>query len=222
CMSWTWFLSNLMQFYWVAPLALVPLAFHKKAVWPRIVGLAVVGMFVLVHVVMTVVLELDVNGDVLRRQSEYFWIIFQQPYCRVAPFAIGLGLGYLLDRTNFRFCMGKAVVCIGWVTAFATSTTLTLITYDENQHLLEDATGWSRTSRVVHETLQRPLWGLVVCWVVFACTTEHGGPINRFLSWRGFLPLSRLTYCVYLLHPVVILCDLFAYRVFAYFTIGYV
>ena len=24
--------------------------------------------------------------------------------------------------------------------------------------------------------------------------------MNRFLSWKGFLPLSRLTYCVYLIH----------------------
>lgn len=26
------------------------------------------------------------------------------------------------------------------------------------------------------------------------------GVIDHFLSWRGFLPLSRLTYCVYLIH----------------------
>ena len=26
------------------------------------------------------------------------------------------------------------------------------------------------------------------------------GFVNRFLSWKGFLPLSRLTYCVYLIH----------------------
>ena len=26
------------------------------------------------------------------------------------------------------------------------------------------------------------------------------GFVNHFLSWKGFLPLSRLTYCVYLIH----------------------
>jgi len=30
------------------------------------------------------------------------------------------------------------------------------------------------------------------------------GFINTFLSWKGFIPLSRLTYCAYLVHPVVI------------------
>jgi peptidoglycan/LPS O-acetylase OafA/YrhL len=28
----------------------------------------------------------------------------------------------------------------------------------------------------------------------------HEGFLNRLLSWKGFLPLSRLTYCVYLIH----------------------
>ena len=30
------------------------------------------------------------------------------------------------------------------------------------------------------------------------------GIFNTILSWRGFLPLSRLTYAIYLLNPVVI------------------
>ena len=30
------------------------------------------------------------------------------------------------------------------------------------------------------------------------------GPVNSFLSWKAFIPLSRLTYCAYLIHPLVI------------------
>ena len=40
--------------------------------------------------------------------------------------------------------------------------------------------------------------------VIFDRTIKYlmtqSGIIDRFLSWRGFLPLSRLTYCVYLIH----------------------
>jgi len=35
----------------------------------------------------------------------------------------------------------------------------------------------------------------------FVC---FAGPVNKFLSWKGFMPLSRLTYCSYLIHPLVI------------------
>ena len=32
------------------------------------------------------------------------------------------------------------------------------------------------------------------------------GPIGRFLSWKGWIPVSRLTYCLYLVHliPIVV------------------
>ncbi|KAK3592291.1 hypothetical protein CHS0354_032681 [Potamilus streckersoni] len=56
-----------------------------------------------------------------------------------------------------------------------------------------------------YSALFRTAWGFGVCWVVFACATGNGGPINSLLSWAPFVPLSRLTYCAYLVHPVIIL-----------------
>ncbi len=32
------------------------------------------------------------------------------------------------------------------------------------------------------------------------CITGNGGLVNKLLSWKGFIPLSRLTYSVYLTH----------------------
>jgi hypothetical protein len=34
-------------------------------------------------------------------------------------------------------------------------------------------------------------------------------PVNAFLSYRGFFPLSRLTYCAYLLHPLIMMLTSF-------------
>ena len=31
------------------------------------------------------------------------------------------------------------------------------------------------------------------------------GPVNTLLSWRGIIPLSRLTYTAYLVHPIVMM-----------------
>ncbi|KAM7304819.1 nose resistant to fluoxetine protein 6 [Ixodes scapularis] len=35
---------------------------------------------------------------------------------------------------------------------------------------------------------------------MFACATKNGGLLNKFLSWNVFIPLSRLTYGIYLVH----------------------
>ena len=44
------------------------------------------------------------------------------------------------------------------------------------------------------------IWGICTLWVIGACSTGNGGMINRFLGWKGFIPLSRMTYSVYLTH----------------------
>lgn len=75
--------------------------------------------------------------------------------------------------------------------------------------------------KLTYGPLHRAAWALALAWTIVACIHGYGGKkhvfhfkslqtikfdliylgfINRFLSWRGFLPLSRLTYCVYLIH----------------------
>ena len=39
-----------------------------------------------------------------------------------------------------------------------------------------------------------------------------GGPIGAFLSWGVFVPLSRLTFTAYLIHPIVVSTSLFSLR----------
>jgi len=58
--------------------------------------------------------------------------------------------------------------------------------------------------RAFYGAVSRPAWSLCICWLMFACLSGCGGPIDEFLSWRGWLPLSRLSYCTYLLHYTII------------------
>ncbi|XP_070389402.1 nose resistant to fluoxetine protein 6-like [Dermacentor albipictus] len=46
----------------------------------------------------------------------------------------------------------------------------------------------------------RILWSFSLSWITLACATGRGGPLSKFLSWNAFVPLSRLSYCVYLMH----------------------
>lgn len=49
----------------------------------------------------------------------------------------------------------------------------------------------------------RTLWAVGLSWIVLACLTGHGGFVNSILSWKGFVPFSRLTYSAYIIHPVI-------------------
>ena len=52
--------------------------------------------------------------------------------------------------------------------------------------------------------LKRLIWSLNLSLIVWMCITGNGGFVNRFLSAKLFIPLSRLTYCVYLTHAWIV------------------
>lgn len=77
-------------------------------------------------------------------------------------------------------------------------------------------------------------WALALSWVVVACVTGYGGPVNSILSSKFFAPLSRLTYCAYLIHPLIMLSavahmdgpmhlqrDTMIIAIFGYFFVSY-
>lgn len=56
----------------------------------------------------------------------------------------------------------------------------------------------------IYSSTHRTIWSIGLSWIVYACITGQGGFTNSFLSWKGFIPMSRLTFMVYLVHPWLI------------------
>ncbi|XP_029823004.3 nose resistant to fluoxetine protein 6-like [Ixodes scapularis] len=46
----------------------------------------------------------------------------------------------------------------------------------------------------------RLMWAAFLAWLTFSCATGGGGFLCRFLSWGAFVPLSRLSYGIYIIH----------------------
>ncbi|XP_050043661.2 nose resistant to fluoxetine protein 6-like [Dermacentor andersoni] len=46
----------------------------------------------------------------------------------------------------------------------------------------------------------RILWSFFLAWIILMCATGREGTLNKLLSWKAFVPLSRLSYGVYLIH----------------------
>lgn len=55
-----------------------------------------------------------------------------------------------------------------------------------------------------YSSLSHSAWAIALAWIVIACSTGNGGFLNDFLSATCLYPFSRVTYCAYLVHPIVI------------------
>ena len=62
----------------------------------------------------------------------------------------------------------------------------------------------SKVFAAAYSSLSHSLWALSLAWIIIACSTGNGGTVNRILSAPCLYPFSRVTYCAYLVHPIVI------------------
>ena len=207
CYNWSWYLANDMQFYVIAPLMLLPLYYFAP------VGVIVSGAILLCSFVITATLTgvYDLQANLLapfayqyngNSTQSYMDLIYIKPWARIAPYIVGLLLGYVLYKgvkLPFKsWLKNLPFYLMMWVCSGVLLVSSLYGLYSTwNGHIPSTA------ENVFYITFSRLAWGLGLALLVFACHNGYGGPINSFLSMKFWIPLSRMTYNAYLAHPVV-------------------
>ncbi|KAH9495529.1 hypothetical protein Btru_013512 [Bulinus truncatus] len=203
CFGHSWYLANDMQFFWLSPLMLIPFHFNLFS------GIGACLFFLIGQWICTAVLSVHYNWptvmaalDEHTQQMSDHWMknYYIVPWCRIGPYVVGIMAGYKLAASGGKVSISKYSAAFGWI-----STTLTglAVVYG-----LRGDIGGESPSHVgmaaLYNAVARSAWGACVCWVIIACVSGYGGPVNTILSWSPLVPLGRLTYMAYLIHPCLI------------------
>ncbi|XP_061188236.1 nose resistant to fluoxetine protein 6-like [Saccostrea echinata] len=216
CLAWSWYLNNDMQFYVLSPLMIVPLFFKE------LIGVIISVAFLLAVTIASGVISFVYKmpptpvggGDASTDPSHYFALYYMRPYCRMGPYVCGVLTGYILYKTKNKCRINIYLNFFGWAIATSCACAVLYGLYgalkgDDLLNVEESA---------VYNALHRSVWGAAVCWVIFACATGNGGFINTILSWKVFVPLSRLSYAAYLIHLIIIYAYFLSRRMPIYMT----
>ena len=209
CMGWAWYLADDMQFFVISPLLLIPLYYWLPA------GLIAVAVLLAASIGVTGFiagyygfpanqLAPIVYRSYIRSPDfpDQFSEIYVKPYCRISPYLVGIVLGYVFFK-NYRFKFHRIVnllLCLLlWAMAivFGMSTVYGLYSSFQGHQ-------FTVTENVMYFMFSRLTWGLALAQLAFCCHYGYGGVVNRFLSLPFWVPLSRLTFNAYLVHPAVI------------------
>lgn len=203
CFGVSWYLANDMQFFVLSPLMLAPLYFKYR------VGMVVCFIWLLGSAITPGVISNVLNlppsafggGGTIQGRTDYLSNYYARPYCRIGPYIVGIIVGSLMYKTDCKVKINKYLNLLLWL-VFATLAVVVLYGLRDPINFPEDAL--NRDVSALYNATHRIVWGACVCWVIFACATGNGGFINTLLSWSPFVPLARLSYCIFLSHFMII------------------
>ncbi|XP_066267576.1 nose resistant to fluoxetine protein 6-like [Branchiostoma lanceolatum] len=195
CMGWTWYLANDMQFFVIG----VPLIYILYR-W-QILGIVVKLALLLASFITTAVISwhYDLKAPDGLRGGHYYG----KPYCRIGPYLVGVTVGWLLVKKKGKQTKSPTVsllMPVGWLVAAASALAVLYSTFGQ----YNGTTLQTESENVLYLTVHRTVWAIALGWVVVACHHGYGGVVDTILSWDAWVPLSRLTYCAYLIHMLVL------------------
>ncbi|KAK4008049.1 hypothetical protein OUZ56_013206 [Daphnia magna] len=197
-----WYLACEMQMFWISPLFVYPLWRWRKTglIWTTTCLLFFLGfcmaLFIAYDIPPTVLFN---RSSAMQKLDEYCRKHYHQTIARIPPYVMGILLGWLLHKNkDSKININRFLVIAGWVVS---SSIGLLVIYGMMPYLDVAKTPVINSFvRVSYGAFHRSSWAMVVAWLIFSCTHGYGGYIHTFLSSKFFLPLSRLSYAVYLVH----------------------
>ncbi|XP_029037183.1 nose resistant to fluoxetine protein 6 [Osmia bicornis bicornis] len=191
CMLWSWYMANDTQFYVLGIFLLLLSIKYLKAI-------AVVVLLLIVSSWFTTFSKAYANDYIARIQEPFalFDELYDKPWLRAGPYFVGIITGYILFKTSCKLKLPLIARLIGWILSFAIMFSLVYGLYPGNLTV---------TVSSVYAALGHTAWAIGVSFIVIQCCTGSARMIDSLLSLRLMYPLSRLTYCAYLVHPVIMM-----------------
>lgn len=123
----------------------------------------------------------------------------------MAPYCLGLFVGYTLLKRPLVSLPRHLSIAL-WLILPPLSVTTLLLTYLWNGAFDEpELINPSPLISGAYVAMHRIIWSSLIAWLVFACATGRARLLSSFLSHYLFVPLSRLSFAVYLTHLPVIM-----------------
>ncbi|CAB3372658.1 Hypothetical predicted protein [Cloeon dipterum] len=214
CLSNSWFLSVDMQLVWLSPLVLFPLLRWLKFGIAWIITLLVATTAAIFA--LTLVYDLPWTMSVLASGDKivrYWELIYTNTPLRAQPYLIGLLLGFFLERPVRR--LPPRVVASAWFASLISVAGVVFTMMLDYHSALAD----SALAAAFYASIHKIVWSCSLAWIIFACHKGYGGPINKFLSLKLWVPLSRLTYCTFLVNLYVMTLQVGATKADSQFSV---
>ena len=201
CYGVTWYLADVMQFFIISPIFVLLLYHHWKIGFATIGGIMLASIAILSTLVD--VADLKVNF-IINVDQPNMDIMYVKPHCRINAYLIGILLGFILYKKWRIKCTNLWIlICfysLMWMIAIGSCL---IIVFGEYKTWYGHP--FTKAENIMYYMFSRTGYSIGIALMIYVCHNGFGGVINKFLSWSFWVPLSKLNYMTYLVHPMVLI-----------------
>lgn len=216
CLGHSWYLMVDMQLYLLSPFILYPIFRFKNYTKSVIAAILLIASSSVIYV-FVIYLKNSFRVSLLyEKKLSKDSMTYTATHAKLDSWMMGILTGFLLYNTEGKVIkLSKTLLVLGWMLTgsflllviFA-QYPLQQINFNENP-LVYDA---------MYDAFKRITWCFAITWIIIACQLNYGGIIKRFLSLSIWLPISKLSYCIYLVHVLIQLVFMASIRSPEYFS----
>ncbi|KAF8782074.1 Nose resistant to fluoxetine protein 6 like protein [Argiope bruennichi] len=214
CLKHTWFVSCELQLYLISIFVILPLIWSKKI--GIVLNVSIVMASVVYTGVATYLFDLSPTVTITHLNPDDERVFFLYSYAnilsRAGPYFIGVFTGYLLI-TKPDIKISKKVQIMGWFLATFSSGMIIFAT-----GIWYNLRPPSFVEVILYSSLYKVAFTGGVAWMTFCCATGYGGFVNKILSWKVWMPLSKLVLLVFLIEPLIQITFIANFRSIQEFT----
>lgn len=193
-----------MQLYFLSPIILYPIWLLRKRVKLAISLIFGVASISVIFVFVTYMIKEFRVSFLYEKNGIKDAMVYTVSHGRLDSWMMGILVGFIMHLIRGKVVkIPRAIVVVGWVASIFTIFVVIICHYQLQQEnfkenpLIFDA---------AYDSLKRICWCLAIAWIILACHLSYGGIVKRFLSLSIWLPISKLSFCIYLVHlPVQIM-----------------
>eukprot|EP00752_Nemacystus_decipiens_P006535 g5886.t1 len=215
CFYHAWYLADDMQFYMVSPVFIV-LYMRRKwwGIWATFAGIASSTAAMAIGTYVRGWSALTLDGAWVVKYSEE---TYTTPYFRIVSYLIGMLFAMLWHEKQMRWPQFELADWQRYMMLSASALIFFMVTfvgYSGYQNppcsIFQDpatshcGSGWTPAQLALYNAGTRPAWGFALILLCFVCFNGQGGLVQQMLAHRAWVPLARLSFGAYLLHPLVI------------------
>ncbi|KAH7957789.1 hypothetical protein HPB52_022671 [Rhipicephalus sanguineus] len=206
-----WYLSTDFQLFVVSLLTLLIFRRRKPVALAALAVLSLLGCAIAtwtmarLHLLPFIIIPFPHFPTI----NDYYLTPFYHAVCYFSGCMTSLIVADFRERK-----ISKTLQLAGWCTSVSCGLFCVMVKFP--WYLRENPT--TKEVEITVAFFDRILWSISLAWITLACSTGRGGPVKNFLSWNAFVPLSKLSFGVYVIHYPFIELMMYSSRERVYFS----